>query len=228
MSKGIEEKTIVESDGSSVYLAMEIMEYAHRNQERENGEDYANHPSRVLYNYRNLVGIDPDDFFTMDEDMMCKYGIPYNGVQELCLLHDVIEDTEFTVNDVRDIYKDCGFEKHFDMYIRDALERITHDKSMPYEEYIKICLKNPISAIVKMMDLQDNLRVIDLNQLNEQSYNRAQGYLFFILIINDKYHFLEKAHDYKEDFKKERKIGLDALEELGVKWRKNEILIIRR
>ena len=176
------------------------MEYAHRNQKRENGEDYAEHPSRVLENYRKLVGIKPNDYFCIDEDMMAHNLIPYDGVQEVCLLHDVIEDTDFTIEELREIYIECGFEKYFDLYIEDALRKITHDKSMDYEEYIKICLKNPISAIVKMMDLQDNLRVIDLIDLNEEKYNRAKGYLSWILMINDKYQFLENANKYRKEY----------------------------
>ena len=200
IDKGADEETLLEWDSISVYLAMEIMEYAHRNQKRENGEDYAEHPSRVLENYRKLVGIKPNDYFCIDEDMMAHNLIPYDGVQEVCLLHDVIEDTDFTIEELREIYIECGFEKYFDLYIEDALRKITHDKSMDYGEYIKICLKNPISAIVKMMDLQDNLRVIDLIDLNEDKYNRAKGYLSWILMINDKYHFLENANKYRKEF----------------------------
>ena len=200
IDKGVDEETLLEWDSSSVYLAMEIMEYAHRNQKRENGEDYAEHPSRVLENYRKLVGIKPNDYFCIDEDMMAHNLIPYDGVQEVCLLHDVIEDTDFTIEELREIYIECGFEKYFDLYIEDALRKITHDKSMDYGEYIKICLKNPISAIVKMMDLQDNLRVIDLIDLNEDKYNRAKGYLSWILVINDKYHFLENANKYRKEY----------------------------
>ena len=200
INKGADEETLLEWDSSSVYLSMEIMEYAHRKQKRENGEDYAEHPSRVLENYRKLVGIKPNDYFCIDEDMMAHNLIPYDGVQEVCLLHDVIEDTDFTIEELREIYIECGFEKYFDLYIEDALRKITHDKSMDYGEYIKICLKNPISAIVKMMDLQDNLRVIDLIDLNEDKYNRAKGYLSWILVINDKYHFLENANKYRKEY----------------------------
>ena len=200
IDKGVDEETLLEWDSSSVYLAMEIMEYAHRNQKRENGEDYAEHPSRVLENYRKLVGIKPNDYFCIDEDMMAHNLIPYDGVQEVCLLHDVIEDTDFTIEELREIYIECGFEKYFELYIEDALKKITHDKSIDYGEYIKICLKNPISAIVKMMDLQDNLRVIDLIDLNEDKYNRAKGYLSWILVINDKYHFLENANKYRKEY----------------------------
>ena len=204
ISKGMSENTLEGYDTFSVYLAMEIMEYAHRGQTRENGEDYANHPSRVLFGYQNLVGIDSNhDYVDYDEDLMIECGVPYKGVQEVCLLHDVVEDTDFTFDDIRDIYYECGFKTYFDLYIEDALKRITHDKSVDYGDYIKICLMNPISAIVKMMDLQDNLRVIDLTSLDEDKYDRARGYLYWIFIINDIYHFVENVHKYKEEFKKE-------------------------
>ena len=203
LGKGVDEEKLLWSDTSSVYLAMEIMEYAHRNQKRENGEDYANHPARCLVNYRELIGIGPDGDGEMDKDLLYRYRVPFDGVQEVCLLHDVVEDTEFTIDDARDIYVDCGFEQYFDMYIKDALERITHDKEVDYGEYIKVCLKNPISAIVKMMDLQDNLSILGLVDFTEEKYHRAQGYLFWIFIINDAYHFLENVQRYKEALKEE-------------------------
>ena len=200
INKGISENVIKGYDSSSVYLAMEIMEYAHRGQTRENGEDHANHPSRVLFNYQNLVGIDPTHKYPdYDEDLMIKCGVPYKGVQEVCLLHDVIEDTEFTIEDVKDIYYECGFDKYFDMHIKDALKRITHDKDVDYKEYISICLRNPISALVKMMDLQDNLRVIDLVELNQDNLDRAHRYPNWLFLINDVYHFVEKVKKYKEE-----------------------------
>src|SRR5574344_956739 len=89
ISKGAKEEDLKKMDGCSVYLSMEIMEYAHRNQKRENGEEYANHPSRCMQEYRELVGIVPDDPFCIDKDLMYEFEIPYDGVQEVCLLHDV-------------------------------------------------------------------------------------------------------------------------------------------
>ena len=115
------------------------------------------------------------------------------------LLHDVVEDTEFTLEDVRNIYVDCGFESFFDIYINNALQCITHDKSIEYEPYIEICLKNPISALVKMLDLQDNLRIIDLVELNHENYDRSMRYVTYLYWINSKYHFLENIQKYRED-----------------------------
>lgn len=200
---GVDEKTINSGMTSSVYLAMEIMEYAHRNQKRENGEDYANHPARCLTTYRELIGIGPDGDRIMDKDLMIKNNVPFDGVQEVCLLHDVVEGTEFTLDDVRDIYMECGFENYFDMYIKDALERITHDKTVDYGDYIKICLKNPISALVKLIDMEDNLRILDLVKYDEERYHRAQGYLFWTFVINEVYHFVENAEKYKKQLEED-------------------------
>ena len=179
------------------------MEYAHRNQKRENGEDYANHPAKCLTTYRELIGIGPDGDRVMDKDLLYHNNVPFDGVQEVCLLHDVVEDTELTLNNVRDIYVECGFEKYFDMYIKDALERITHDKTVDYGEYIKICLKNPISALVKMIDMEDNLRILDLIKYDEERYHRAQGYLFWTFVINEAYHFVENIENYKKQFRED-------------------------
>jgi len=200
---GVDEKSVNSGMTSSVYLAMEIMEYAHRNQKRENGEDYANHPARCLTAYRELIGIGPDGDRVMDKDIMIKNRVPFDGVQEVRLLHDVVEDTEFTLDDVREIYVECGFENYFDIYIKDALERITHDKAVDYGEYIKICLKNPISALVKMIDMEDNLRILDLVKYDEERYHRAQGYLFWTFVINEAYHFVENVENYKKQFKED-------------------------
>ena len=203
IERGVDEKTIDGGMTSSVYLAMEIMEYAHRNQKRENGEDYANHPARCLTTYRELIGIGPDGDRVMDKDLLYHNNVPFDGVQEVCLLHDVVEDTEFTLDDVREIYVECGFEKYFDMYIKDALERITHNKAVDYGDYIKICLKNPISALVKLIDMEDNLRILDLIKYDEERYHRAQGYLFWTFIINDAYHFVENIENYKKQLKED-------------------------
>ncbi len=200
LSKGVAKERIENSDCSTVELASEIMEYAHRNQKRENGEDYANHPTRVLWYYRDLVGIVPGDCFCIDKDAMLEHGIPFQGVQEVCLLHDVIEDSELTLEDVKAIYVDCGFKDYFELYMEDALKRITHDKKEDYWPYIEKCVLNPVSAIVKMMDLQDNLRVVDLTSFDESKLKRSFNYLSYFAFINKIHQFLEGAKAYRDEF----------------------------
>ena len=200
ISVGKNEKDLLELDHYSVYLSMEICEYAHRNQKRENGEDYANHPFRCLGMYREFVGIKEDDPFCIDKDMMFEHGIPFDGVQELCLLHDVIEDTDFTIEDLEEIFDECDLKTYFDMYIKYPLIAITHNKSEEYDDYIVKCLEFPSSALVKMIDMQDNINVMTLVSLDKDKYMRGLMYYHYTLLINTQYHFLEENHKYREEF----------------------------
>lgn len=203
ISKGNEEEQLLKMDTSSVYLSMEIAEYAHKDQKRENGEDYANHPARVLFGYRNLVGIVPDDLFCIDKDLMWENGIPYEGVQELCCLHDVVEDSELSFDDVKDIFYDCGFQQFFNLNIKFPLILITHDKSESQDIYIEKCMKHPTSALVKMLDLQDNSDVFSFTSFDKDKYERTQRNLKFMYIINSRFDFIENAQKYLEAFAKE-------------------------
>lgn len=203
ISLGKKEKELNELDKSSIYLSMEIMEFAHRNQKRENGEDYANHPSRCLQNYQNLVGIASHNHFCVDKDLMFKNGVPYDGVQEVCLLHDVIEDGGLTLDEIEEIFVECELGDYFRIYIKSALNNITHDKNIDYSSYIDICMENPISALCKMMDLQDNIYVLSLIKFDKKNYIRAENYLRYLFLINQKYQFIENSQKNREKFKKE-------------------------
>lgn len=203
ISLGKSEEELKELDQYSVYLSMEIMEYAHRNQTRDNGEDYANHPSRCMQSYRELVGIVPDDYYCIDKDLMYEYGIPYDGVQEVCLLHDVTINSDLTIDDIEEIFNECDLGLYFKLYIKKALNNISHNNE-DYLSYMMLCMNNPISAICKMMDLQDNICVTSLTNFDDKDYKRLQEYLMYMFIINQRYHFIENTKKYKEEFKKNK------------------------
>ena len=67
-------------------------------------------------------------------------------------LHDVVEDTEYTFDDIA--------AEGFDEETMEALHLLTHDKVTPYMEYIaKICDSGNKTAInVKLNDLHHNLK----------------------------------------------------------------------
>lgn len=209
IEKGSHEEELKNMDTQSVYLSMEIMEYAHRNQKRENGEDYANHPWRCSKNYRNLVGIGPEEHFCIDSDLMWKNGIPFQGVQELCYLHDVLEDSELTFDDVQNIFFECGFEGYFNLYIAAPLKNITHIKTMDYLSYILICMEHPTSALVKMLDMQDNINIFSLASFEKEKFVRSSNYLAYMYLINDKFHFIENIQKYLKEFRNTIKMKQD-------------------
>lgn len=191
------EKVISDMDGSSVNIALEIAEYAHRDQKQINGREYIWHPVECLHLYRVFVRMNPFDFFSIDCDDLEKAGIPFHGVQEVCVLHDVLEDTAITIDDIESIYDELGLLRYFDLYIKQSLLLITHDKTKDYDSYMNEVLKNPISAIVKMMDLTDNMNLLRLNRLDNKNIERFKKYFKYFIDIENKYAFIQKNYMYQ-------------------------------
>lgn len=75
-----------------------------------------------------------------------------NGYDEnvitAALLHDVVEDTDWTLDALR--------AEGISSEVVDALALLTHDKSTPYMEYVATAKSNPIARAVKMADLLHN------------------------------------------------------------------------
>ncbi|MDE5582686.1 MAG: HD domain-containing protein [Ruminococcus sp.] len=77
------------------------------------------------------------------------------------LLHDVIEDTEITLEHL---------EKEFPQEITEALKLLTRDGSMTYSEYIERLKHNPVARAVKLADLKHNsdMSRLDGNAVSEE------------------------------------------------------------
>ncbi len=75
------------------------------------------------------------------------------------LIHDVIEDS--------DKYKLSDFN-FLDEEQVEALKTLTHDKSVPYFDYIDKIKKNPLTRKVKLSDLKDNMNLKRLKEITEK------------------------------------------------------------
>ena len=91
------------------------------------------------------------------------------------VLHDVVEDTSVTISELR--------AQGFSDASMTALELLTHDKTIPYMDYINKLAPNKIARRVKLADLAHNM---DINRLQEVSpgfvaraadYKKAYGLL---------------------------------------------------
>jgi hypothetical protein len=71
--------------------------------------------------------------------------------QIVAVLHDVVEDTKVTLDDLRR----AGFSEE----ILAAVQCVTHRKEEPYAVYVIGCKHNPIARQVKLGDLADNWRL---------------------------------------------------------------------
>lgn len=195
-------KILDKLDSNPVTLAMEIAEYAYRRNYRDNGEAYVLHPKRVWLSYRNMIDVNSDEEkFKKDEVLLYRCDLKPEGVEEVCLLHDIIADGKFTMEEIEEIYKiaDGGkLYRYFTMFIQEPLYYVTYNKTMDYREYIRVCKKHPTSALVKMLDLQDNLKVTELQKLDKEQFTKVMNYLKYIKSINNKYHFVEKVTKYHE------------------------------
>ncbi|MBR1747379.1 MAG: HD domain-containing protein [Clostridia bacterium] len=64
------------------------------------------------------------------------------------LLHDVVEDTPLTIEDLRR----AGISEE----VLTAVELLTHKKDTDYFEYVRAIKKNPVARAVKIADLRHN------------------------------------------------------------------------
>ena len=124
--------------------AMRLCYEAHRDQTDKSGVPYVFHPIHLAEQMR-------------DEDTTVT-----------ALLHDVIEDTVYTFDDLVKM----GFSEN----VITALKLLTHDKSVPYMEYVAKIKENPVAKAVKLADLAHNSDLSRLNSIDDKARSRIQKY----------------------------------------------------
>lgn len=86
----------------------------------------------------------------------------------VALLHDVVEDTQYTLNDLEKM----GFRET----VIAALALLTHEKSLPYLKYVWQIRGNPVARAVKQADLQHNSDLSRLDCVTEKDKTRVLKY----------------------------------------------------
>lgn len=183
---------------STLGISKAIAFVAHKSQFRLNNEPYFNHPANMIDKYAELLQFSNENFSL---DNVVIHGIPFFGVMELCYLHDVIEDTEYTFEDIKAIFEKHGYLNEFNEDLATSLVLITHDKSESYDIYVNKCCENIVSALVKFLDMIDNLNLFTLDKFEDQELERIVKYNNCLKIINDKFHFIEKFSNYNRMMK---------------------------
>ncbi len=87
----------------------------------------------------------------------------------VALLHDVIEDTNYTYKNMRD----NGYHAE----IIDAVACISRKNDEDYFEYIKRVMNNPIAVKVKLADLEDNMDIRRIEVVTGKDIERLNKYL---------------------------------------------------
>ena len=117
---------------------------AHINQKDKSGLPYIFHPWEVA-NQLN------------DEACVC-----------VALLHDIIEDTNITYDDLRNE----GFSEE----IIEGIKGVTKKENEDYMDFVTRAKSNNISRLVKIADLRHNMDLTRMNEITEFDIKRYQKY----------------------------------------------------
>jgi (p)ppGpp synthase/HD superfamily hydrolase len=124
--------------------AIQIAAQAHSGQKEKNGRPYILHPIRLMLKMQNEL------------EMM------------VAILHDVVEDTDRTLEDLR--------RESFPETVLEAVNCLIHRKQIRYRDYIQRILGNPVARKVKLADLEDNLDAKRLPELTMGDQARMKKY----------------------------------------------------
>lgn len=133
--------------------ALEIAIEAHKGQFDKSGKDYILHPLYLM--------------------VRCK-----DGKQRIvAVLHDVVEDSNYTLEDIKNL--------GFDIEIIEALDCLTHKKGEDYFEYIKRVKTNELATYVKCLDLAHNGDISRLKTITEKDVKRVEKYAKALQMLRD-------------------------------------------
>ncbi|WP_347311340.1 phosphohydrolase [Defluviimonas sp. SAOS-178_SWC] len=128
----------------NIERAIEIAAGAHKGQVDKAGEPYILHPLRLLQAAR-----------TEDERVVA-------------VLHDVVEDTDWTIDQLRR-------EGLTDVQAA-ALDAVTRRISETYEEFIERAGSNELARAVKILDLKDNADLSRISSPSQKDLERMERY----------------------------------------------------
>lgn len=131
--------------------------------------------------------------FEAHKEQTDKTGMPYvfhpfhlaeqmtDELSTVCaLLHDVVEDTDCTFDDLRGM----GFPEE----VIAALKLLTHEDGVPYMDYVVEIAENPIAKAVKIADLRHNsdLSRMDESEIDEWAIKRTEKYKAALRLLGEK------------------------------------------
>jgi (p)ppGpp synthase/HD superfamily hydrolase len=129
---------------SSIEDAISLAIKTHRGQKDKAGAPYILHPLRVM------------QAMATETEMI------------VAVLHDVVEDGEMAIDDLRK----AGYSEE----ILVAIDCLTRRDGEEYDQFIDRVEGNPLARKVKIADLQDNLDLGRIREPNERDFNRIKKY----------------------------------------------------
>ncbi len=124
--------------------ALAIALEAHTGQVDKAGQAYILHPLRLMHAMQS------------DEQRI------------VAIMHDVIEDTDWTLNRLR--------EEGFGERVVRAIDAVTNRPGEDYDEFVMRAKADPIGRAVKMADVEDNMNTRRLETLKDKDLKRLAKY----------------------------------------------------
>lgn len=134
-------------------LAMKIAYDAHHGALDKTGIPYIFHPMHLAEQ--------------MDDEISCA----------AALLHDVVEDTDVTLDDLR--------AAGLPLKVTAAVSLLTHDPAVGYFDYVRAIKANPIAKKVKLADLQHNSDLSRLAHIDGNDIERVRKYARAMEILKE-------------------------------------------
>lgn len=126
--------------------------------------------------------------FEAHRDQLDRSGLPYvfhpfhlaeqmtdEITTVVALLHDVVEDTDYTLEDLHAM----GFPSE----AIEALTLLTHDPAVPYLDYVAAIRPDPVARAVKLADLRHNSDLSRLDAIDEKTLERVRKYRRAIALL---------------------------------------------
>jgi (p)ppGpp synthase/HD superfamily hydrolase len=129
---------------STIERAAAIAKQAHADQVDKGGAPYITHPIRVA------LAVDGEE------------------AKIVALLHDVVEDSEWTLDQL----SAAGFSE----VVVKAVDALTHKDREDYFDAVRRAKANPLAKVVKLADLADNSDRTRLGEIDEQDERRLEKY----------------------------------------------------
>ena len=133
--------------------AVNVMYQAHQGQMDKGGFPYCFHPYQVAQG--------------MDDEISCT----------CALLHDVVEDTDLTFEDLA--------EMGFPAEVIAVLKLLTHQDGVSYMDYVRNLACNPVARKVKLSDLHHNSDLSRINEVTEKDLERIGQYKEAIAFLEE-------------------------------------------
>ena len=133
--------------------AIEIATKAHSGQVNKGGVPYILHPTAVAA------------------------GVETTEQKIVAYLHDVIEDTDITAEDL--------LAEGLQNDIVDAIKVLTKKNGVPYMSYLQAVKKNELARVVKISDIKHNMDLSRIENPTQRDFDRLDKYKKALLFLEE-------------------------------------------